>query len=66
MQAWTNAQMHEGHNTMTIARWLTASGAKNVIKQASGELNHIFQDEFNKILLQLSKNVSFLLSNTCN
>ena len=29
---------------------------KNIIKQACGDLNDIFQDEFNKILSQLSTN----------
>ena len=32
------------------------------VKQAFGELNKVFQDEFNKILSQQSTNVRFLLS----
>ena len=32
---------------------------KNVIKRAFGELNNIFQDEFNKMLSQQSTNVIF-------
>ena len=35
---------------------------KNVIKRAFGELNNVFQDEFNKILSQQSTNVRFFLS----
>ena len=35
---------------------------ENVIKRAFGELNNIFQDEFNKILSQQSTNVSFFLT----
>ena len=35
---------------------------KNVIKRAFGELNNVFQDEFNKILSQKSTNVRFFLS----
>ena len=32
---------------------------ENVIKRAFGELNNIFQDQFNKILSQQSTNVRF-------
>ena len=32
------------------------------VKRAFGELNNIFQDEFNKILSQQSTNVRFILS----
>ena len=35
---------------------------ENVIKRAFGELNNIFQDEFNIILSQQSTNVRFFLS----
>ena len=35
---------------------------KYVIKRVFGELNNIFQDEFNKILSQQSTNVRFFLS----
>ena len=35
---------------------------ENVIKRAFGELNNIFQDEFNKILSQQQTNVRFFLS----
>ena len=35
---------------------------KNVIKRAFGELNDIFQDEFNKSLSQQSTTVRFFLS----
>ena len=35
---------------------------ENVIKRALGELNNIFQDEFNIILSQQSTNVRFFLS----
>ena len=30
MHARTDGRTHDGHNTMTIARWPSASGAKNV------------------------------------
>ena len=36
---------------------------KSVIQRAFGELNNIFQDEFNKILSQQSTNVRLFLSN---
>ena len=35
---------------------------KNVIERAFGELNNVFQDEFNKILSQESTNVRLFLS----
>ena len=35
---------------------------KNVIKRAFGDLNNIFQDEFDKLLFQQSTNVRFFLS----
>ena len=35
---------------------------ENVIKRAFGELNNIFQEEFNIILSQQSTNVRFFLS----
>ena len=35
---------------------------KNVIKRAFGDLNNIFQEEFNKILSQQSMDVRFFLS----
>ena len=35
---------------------------ENVIKRAFGELDNIFQDDFNKILSKQSKNVRFFLS----
>ena len=34
---------------------------KNVIKRAFGELNNVFQDEFNEILSQQAPNVRFFL-----
>ena len=38
----TTGWTHDGHNAMKIARWPSASGAKNVIKRTFGELNNIF------------------------
>ena len=37
---------------------------KNVIKRAFGELNNVFQDEFNEILSLQSMNVRFFLSHS--
>ena len=36
-----------------------------LLSESFGELNNVFQDEFNKILSQQSTNVRFFLSHNC-